>query len=65
VASVTTTGYCEDLAQSASTPTTAWWRLRRTSLPPALFAQLDFIIDIGGQDMKCFKSKRAISTSPQ
>ena len=56
VASVTTTGYGEDLAQNAfhadygGVETVAHFTAARHFLP-----NVDFIIDIGGQDMKCFK----------
>ena len=56
VASVTTTGYGEDLAQNAFhadygvVETVAHFMAARHFLP-----EVDFIIDIGGQDMKCFK----------
>ena len=56
VASVTTTGYGEDLAQHAFhtdygvVETVAHFTAARHFLP-----DVDFIIDIGGQDMKCFK----------
>ena len=56
VASVTTTGYGEELAQNAFhadygvVETVAHFTAARHFLP-----EVDFIIDIGGQDMKCFK----------
>ena len=56
VASVTTTGYGEDLAKAAFhadygvVETVAHFTAARHFLP-----DVDFIIDIGGQDMKCFK----------
>ena len=56
VASVTTTGYGEDLAKAAFhadygvVETVAHFSAARHFLP-----NVDFIIDIGGQDMKCFK----------
>ena len=56
IASVTTTGYGEDLAQNAFhadygvVETVAHFTAARHFLP-----NVDFIIDIGGQDMKCFK----------
>ena len=56
VGSVTTTGYCEDLAKHAFhcdfglVETVAHFTAARHFLP-----DVDFIIDIGGQDMKCFK----------
>ena len=56
VASVTTTGYGEDLAQNAFhtdygvVETVAHFTAARHFMP-----NVDFIIDIGGQDMKCFK----------
>ena len=56
VASVTTTGYGEDLARAAFhgdygvVETVAHFTAARHFLP-----NVDFIIDIGGQDMKCFK----------
>ncbi|WP_325287285.1 acyl-CoA dehydratase activase [Dysosmobacter sp.] len=56
VASVTTTGYGEDLARNAFhadfgvVETVAHFTAARYFLP-----EVDFIIDIGGQDMKCFK----------
>ena len=56
VASVTTTGYGEDLAKAAFhadygvVETVAHFTAARHFLPG-----VDFIIDIGGQDMKCFK----------
>ena len=56
VASVTTTGYGEDLAKNAFhadygvVETVAHFTAARYFLP-----NVDFIIDIGGQDMKCFK----------
>ena len=56
VASVTTTGYGEDLAKNAFhadygvVETVAHFTAARHFLP-----NVDFIIDIGGQDMKCFK----------
>ena len=56
VASVTTTGYGEDLAKSAFhadygvVETVAHFTAARHFLP-----NVDFIIDIGGQDIKCFK----------
>ena len=56
VASVTTTGYGEDLAQNAFhadygvVETVAHFTAARHFLP-----NVDFIIDIGGQDMKCCK----------
>ncbi|MCI9122406.1 MAG: 2-hydroxyglutaryl-CoA dehydratase [Oscillibacter sp.] len=56
VASVTTTGYGEELAKNAFhgdygvVETVAHFTAARHFLP-----QVDFIIDIGGQDMKCFK----------
>ena len=56
VASVTTTGYGEDLTRSAFhadygvVETVAHFAAARHFLP-----NVDFIIDIGGQDMKCFK----------
>ncbi|MCI8329798.1 MAG: 2-hydroxyglutaryl-CoA dehydratase [Oscillibacter sp.] len=55
-ASVTTTGYGEDLAKHAFhgdygvVETVAHFTAARHFLP-----NVDFIIDIGGQDMKCFK----------
>lgn len=59
VASVTTTGYGEDLAKAAFhadfgvVETVAHFTAARHFLP-----NVDFIIDIGGQDMKCFKIDR-------
>ena len=59
VASVTTTGYGEELAQNAFhadygvVETVAHFTAARHFLPG-----VDFIIDIGGQDMKCFKIDR-------
>ena len=56
IASVTTTGYGEDLARNAFhadygvVETVAHFTAARHFLP-----EVDFIIDIGGQDMKCFK----------
>ena len=56
VAAVTTTGYGEDLAKAAFhgdygvVETVAHFTAARHFLP-----NVDFIIDIGGQDMKCFK----------
>jgi len=56
VASVTTTGYGEELAQHAFhtdygvVETVAHFTAAKHFLP-----NVDFIIDIGGQDMKCFK----------
>ncbi len=56
VASVTTTGYGEELAKNAFhadygvVETVAHFTAARYFLP-----NVDFIIDIGGQDMKCFK----------
>ena len=56
VASVTTTGYGEDLARNAFhadygvVETVAHFTAARHFMP-----EVDFIIDIGGQDMKCFK----------
>ena len=56
VASVTTTGYGEDLAKNAFhadygvVETVAHFTAARHFMP-----NVDFIIDIGGQDMKCFK----------
>ncbi len=56
VASVTTTGYGEELAKAAFhadygvVETVAHFIAARHFLP-----DVDFIIDIGGQDMKCFK----------
>ncbi len=56
IASVTTTGYGEDLAKAAFhadfgvVETVAHFTAARHFLP-----NVDFIIDIGGQDMKCFK----------
>ena len=56
VASVTTTGYGEDLAKNAFhadygvVETVAHFTAARHFMP-----EVDFIIDIGGQDMKCFK----------
>ena len=56
VASVTTTGYGEDLARVAFhadygvVETVAHFTAARHFMP-----NVDFIIDIGGQDMKCFK----------
>ncbi len=56
VASVTTTGYGEELAQHAFhadygvVETVAHFTAAKYFLP-----DVDFIIDIGGQDMKCFK----------
>jgi predicted CoA-substrate-specific enzyme activase len=56
VASVTTTGYGEDLARHAFhadygvVETVAHFTAARHFMP-----NVDFIIDIGGQDMKCFK----------
>ena len=56
IASVTTTGYGEDLAKNAFhadygvVETVAHFTAARHFLP-----NVDFIIDIGGQDMKCFK----------
>jgi len=56
VASVTTTGYGEELAKNAFhadygvVETVAHFTAARHFLP-----HVDFIIDIGGQDMKCFK----------
>lgn len=56
VASVTTTGYGEDLARAAFhadygvVETVAHFTAARYFMP-----NVDFIIDIGGQDMKCFK----------
>ncbi len=56
VISVTTTGYGEDLAKNAFhadygvVETVAHFTAARHFLP-----NVDFIIDIGGQDMKCFK----------
>ena len=56
VAYVTTTGYGEDLARNAFhadygvVETVAHFTAARHFLP-----NVDFIIDIGGQDMKCFK----------
>ena len=56
VASVTTTGYGEDLIQNAFhcdyglVETVAHFTAARHFMP-----DVDFIIDIGGQDMKCFK----------
>ena len=56
IASVTTTGYGEELAQHAFhadygvVETVAHFTAAKHFLP-----DVDFIIDIGGQDMKCFK----------
>ncbi len=56
VASVTTTGYGEDLAKNAFrcdfglVETVAHFTAAKYFMP-----DVDFIIDIGGQDMKCFK----------
>ncbi|MDD3347609.1 acyl-CoA dehydratase activase [Oscillibacter sp.] len=56
VASVTTTGYGEDLTKEAFhadysvVETVAHFTAARNFLP-----NVDFIIDIGGQDMKCFQ----------
>ena len=56
VASMTTTGYGEDLAKNAFhadygvVETVAHFTAARHFMP-----EVDFIIDIGGQDMKCFK----------
>ena len=56
VASVTTTGYGEELAKNAFhadygvVETVAHFTAAKYFLP-----DVDFIIDIGGQDMKCFK----------
>ena len=56
VASVTTTGYGEELSKNAFhadygvVETVAHFTAARYFLP-----NVDFIIDIGGQDMKCFK----------
>jgi len=56
IASVTTTGYGEDLAKAAFhadygvVETVAHFSAARHFMP-----NVDFIIDIGGQDMKCFK----------
>lgn len=56
VSSVTTTGYGEDLIQNAFhcdyglVETVAHFTAARHFMP-----DVDFIIDIGGQDMKCFK----------
>ena len=56
VASVTTTGYGEELAKNAFhadygvVETVAHFTAARHFMP-----EVDFIIDIGGQDMKCFK----------
>ena len=56
IASVTTTGYGEDLAKAAFhadygvVETVAHFTAARHFMP-----NVDFIIDIGGQDMKCFK----------
>ena len=56
MASVTTTGYGEDLAKAAFhadfgvVETVAHFTAAKHFLP-----DVDFIIDIGGQDMKCFK----------
>ncbi|MBQ9349215.1 MAG: 2-hydroxyglutaryl-CoA dehydratase, partial [Oscillibacter sp.] len=56
IASVTTTGYGEDLAKAAFhgdygvVETVAHFTAAKHFLP-----DVDFIIDIGGQDMKCFK----------
>ncbi|MEG1988632.1 MAG: acyl-CoA dehydratase activase [Oscillibacter sp.] len=56
IASVTTTGYGEDLTKTAFhadygvVETVAHFTAARHFMP-----QVDFIIDIGGQDMKCFK----------
>ena len=56
VASVTTTGYGEDLVQNAFhtdygvVETVAHFTAARHFQP-----NIDFVIDIGGQDMKCFK----------
>jgi len=56
IASVTVTGYGEDLARAAFhadygvVETVAHFTAARHFLP-----DVDFIIDIGGQDMKCFK----------
>ena len=56
VVSVTTTGYGEDLAKAAFhadygvVETVAHFTAARHFLP-----NVDFIIDIGGQDMKCFR----------
>ena len=56
VASVTTTGYGEDLAKAAFhadfgvVETVAHFTAAKHFMP-----DVDFIIDIGGQDMKCFK----------
>ena len=56
IASVTTTGYGEELARAAFhadygvVETVAHFTAARHFLP-----NVDFIIDIGGQDMKCFK----------
>ena len=56
VASVTTTGYGEDLVKNAFhadygvVETVAHFTAAKHFLP-----HVDFIIDIGGQDMKCFK----------
>ncbi len=55
---VTTTGYGEDLAKAAFHATTAWWRPWPHFTAARTSANVDFIIDIGGQDMKCFKIDR-------
>ena len=59
VASVTATGYGEDLAKAAFhadygvVETVAHFTAARHFLP-----EVDFIIDIGGQDMKCFQIRQ-------
>ena len=64
VASVTTTGYGEDLAKHAFhadfgvVETVAHFTAARHFLP-----EVDFIIDIGGQDMKCFKIEEGAISS--
>ncbi len=56
MASVTTTGYGEDLARSAFhvdfglVETVAHFTAAKHFMP-----DVDFVIDIGGQDIKCFK----------
>ena len=51
------TGYGEEIDQKRlSAWISAWWRRWPTSRRPGtLCPDVDFVIDIGGQDMKCFK----------
>lgn len=64
IRSILTTGYGADLAAAAlGTPLTEVETLAHQRAAAAFITDATFVIDIGGQDMKCLKVERGLITS--